>query len=533
MMPATRQEFADFFRRQGHRVIADSSSMWTSGHTWVYVRIPYHDNTALTEDYLDGLFRGRRCLAVRFAAPIRPMAARHGIFVCREREYGLPALNSKSRNQTRRGLENCAVRQVRPCELAGPRYGLVAETLARQNRSISGYSESDWHRLASAADKTPGFEAWIAEVEGRTVSMALTANIEGVYSILHQYSLSGSLNLYPNNALIFELTRTALHRPDVLFVSYGLRSLEDTAGLDRFKLHMGYGEEAWTQEVVFHPLAKPVLSSQCARRAVNLLARKFPASDVLRKGQAVLRAFDAPAPESPIEAEDMPLDVASIREVPAWDRERVVERIIDIHLLAFRNSFLTSLGRSVLRALYTHAIQESPDLCLLLYMRDRLIGLAVGIRNPRRFYRALLLSGWPILLSCMLANLKGAVLVAGRIRRALLYSLHQPFASNCKLISIAVDPGFQGNGGGGKLLDRFLSAAAPLGGAWLETDADDNPAANTLYSRHGMRAHSTIAAPSGKSRILYVSWGELQADPKAATPEYCCVAPAGLKSRAG
>lgn len=504
---ATRQEFAEFFRRQGQRVISEGATLWVSAHTWVFARVPYHDRTAVPETCLEVLFRKHACLAVRFAAPVRPMTVPRGLFVFRGNGYALSDLSSKARNQTRRGLENCTVRQVRPRELGGTRYALVADTLMRQNRSNSGYSQREWQRMADAADQTPGFEAWIAEVGGRTVSLALTANVEGTYSILHQYSLSEALGLYPNNALIFEVTRAASGRIGVDAVSYGLRSLEDTVGLDRFKRHMGYAEEELTQEVVVHPLAANILAGRRARHMFDLLARRFPSSDVLRKGRAIARGFDPPPPLPPAgTGENLRLEVVSFLQVPAWDRNRLTERLIDIHLTAFADSFLTGLGRGVLRMLYRRAIAENPDLCLLLTSHDRMVGFAVGIRDPKAFYRRFLLSHLPALAGCVVFRLRGLAKASGRILRGLSYSLHQPFVHNCKLIAIGVDPGHQGLGGGARLLESFLAAVAPLGGAWLETDAADNIAAHMLYSRHGMRAHSIIPAPSGQPRALYVSW---------------------------
>ena len=54
-------------------------------------------------------------------------------------------------------------------------------------------------------------------------------------------SASAHLSEYPNNAVVYTLTRDALDRPGVKEVSWGLESLlPSLAGLERFKDGMGF-----------------------------------------------------------------------------------------------------------------------------------------------------------------------------------------------------------------------------------------------------------------------------------------------------
>jgi ribosomal protein S18 acetylase RimI-like enzyme len=168
------------------------------------------------------------------------------------------------------------------------------------------------------------------------------------------------------------------------------------------------------------------------------------------------------------------------------------------------------LGRPFLSVLYHFAIARDPGLCLLLYAGHTLIGFAVGIRKPREFYRALLLSRFLKLSWCLTTRPELAAKFFRQLVRGLKYSLHQPLEANAKLLSIAIDPAYQGLGFGGRLLDKFLKVAAPFGPVWLETDANDNSAGNLLYSRHGMHIHSRMRGPSGKERFVYVH-GDIEA----------------------
>jgi len=114
--------------------------------------------------------------------------------------------------------------------------------------------------------------------------------MEDHYTILHQSSSTEHLRLYPNNALVFTVTKLKLALPEVNAVSYGPQSLDAPESLDTFKFRMGYQQRPMKQRIVFNPLIKPFVGSSLHRCAKFALRAK-PRSDTLRKFEAIIRFY--------------------------------------------------------------------------------------------------------------------------------------------------------------------------------------------------------------------------------------------------
>jgi ribosomal protein S18 acetylase RimI-like enzyme len=67
-----------------------------------------------------------------------------------------------------------------------------------------------------------------------------------------------------------------------------------------------------------------------------------------------------------------------------------LEEIVDLHLLAFPDTFMTPLGRSFVR-IYFQAALSFPGAIFVIYKRNSaIVGLVLGVRSPRQFQRHLL-----------------------------------------------------------------------------------------------------------------------------------------------
>lgn len=79
------------------------------------------------------------------------------------------------------------------------------------------------------------------------------------------------------------------------------------------------------------------------------------------------------------------------------------------------------------------------------------------------------------------------------------FLLGRVVADEAELLTLAVDPGYWGQGTGGRLVDRFVATATQRGGesAFLEVAAP-NQRAQTLYARKGF-------ALQGRRRNYYSS----------------------------
>jgi hypothetical protein len=117
----------------------------------------------------------------------------------------------------------------------------------------------------------------------------VTAAVEGYFSILEQYSARDFLGYHPNNALVFAMTKLKLSCNEIACVSYGLKSLEPTPGVDHFKLSMGFRLKPFGESVAFNPLLTPLLSLG-GSKLIRWMAQRNPRSDLWRKASAVVQA---------------------------------------------------------------------------------------------------------------------------------------------------------------------------------------------------------------------------------------------------
>jgi hypothetical protein len=214
-----------------------------------------------------------------------------GIFLCSKKDYDLHSLDSKARNQTRRGLEKCRVERIEFQALAESGLALLVGTYLRQGRDVSASVEKKWNRLCSAGARTPGLEAWGSFVENRLAAFLIGAYVEDSFYILHQGSDSALLGDYPNNALLFKVTQTKLADPAVNSINYGLKSLDPTPGLDKFKVQMGFEMIPRREVMVIHPLLRTVLALG-GKSLLRMLAHRYPGSDLFRKARSVFAPIE-------------------------------------------------------------------------------------------------------------------------------------------------------------------------------------------------------------------------------------------------
>jgi ribosomal protein S18 acetylase RimI-like enzyme len=198
-------------------------------------------------------------------------------------------------------------------------------------------------------------------------------------------------------------------------------------------------------------------------------------------------------------------------EVTVWELdERHVAPVVELHVHAFPDFFLTFLGRAFLRQLYLSYCHD-PATIALVAMRENggeILGAVIGPLQPGRFYKRLLLKRWWRfgLAAC------GAVLrkpaIVPRLLRAVRYRGDEPTGGGERalLASIAVSPAAQGLGVGKLLTQEFLARvqAAGLPGALLTTDAEQNDAVNAFYQRQGWKLEGFFTTPENRRMNRYV-----------------------------
>jgi len=284
----TVSEFAAFWSRQGCRTAKGAGTYWHTVRPSVFLSLPYERPIQPTRMELLKMLSFMPALVLRYPAPPSGTEAHGGVFICDLKGYGYEALHPKARNQTRKALRDCVVQKMELTDVSELGYPLNQETWRRQGRIETGFTRERWQRYCEAARATPDMESWGAFVQGRLAAFVVCAVVERCYNILFQSCSSDMLRHCPNNALAFSVTKRALETPGVDRVCYGLKSVEDTGGLDHFKLGMGFSLRPLDEKFVLHPLLRAFLALG-GRRAFEFGAAKCPSSDFWRKALAVTR----------------------------------------------------------------------------------------------------------------------------------------------------------------------------------------------------------------------------------------------------
>jgi ribosomal protein S18 acetylase RimI-like enzyme len=190
--------------------------------------------------------------------------------------------------------------------------------------------------------------------------------------------------------------------------------------------------------------------------------------------------------------------------------EHYVDNVVEIHLRAFPNFFLSFLGPKFLREYYTAFVHERSGIAFVAKEEEKeelLLGVVVGTEKPAGFYRRLLIRrGWAFCLASVDA-LRKRPTIGFRLLRALFYRGNRsPSMSGALLSSIAVIPEAQGLGIGRLLANTWLNEVHRRGIpiCYLTTDAENNEAVNSFYLQGGWRIDSVFKTPEGRKMNRYV-----------------------------
>ena len=98
---------SEFYRMCGHSVFRSASAWWYDAHPRFLMSVPYQREISLEPGELEEIFRSRRSVfGARYFGPETGVGRRSFLIVCKDKQYDLNKLPSKTRRQTRYGLEH-------------------------------------------------------------------------------------------------------------------------------------------------------------------------------------------------------------------------------------------------------------------------------------------------------------------------------------------------------------------------------------------------------------------------------------------
>jgi len=279
--------FAEWMRRQGHRVFHTASSYWYDAGPRVLQAFPYHWLITPDEQEIRDLMLGHGIVALRYSTPLDFQNGMVSYHVTLRKPYELEMLRSQARNGVRRGLDHFKVQQISFERLATEGWVLQQDTLARQDR-LRSMTQKEWERICRSAADLPGFEAWAAISNDELAGAVIICRIADVFNVPYAMSHSRFLADHVNNAVFFSVSREILGRDGVSEIFFTVQSLDAPANVDEFKFRMGFEPRAVRQRVDFHPFLNPFATPTIHTLTRKLLQRD-PSNPQLAKAEGMLR----------------------------------------------------------------------------------------------------------------------------------------------------------------------------------------------------------------------------------------------------
>ena len=308
------QGLAQFMEHRGKRIAEAGGVLWHETESRMYMSLPYTLLPDVGHEQLGDLLRRVNGAGVRYPSRVEP-GLPGGVYTCRNREYGLGAVQSRLRSMVRKGLQRCEVKPVPEEVMIREGIQLNRDTMERQGRFDSEFGDAArWENLCQAVGKSPRVRVMGSFVDGFLAAYSVVYEEDHWTHILHQNSRVDLLEHYPNHALAFTLTSEAMAQPGHEGVSYGLKSLVNTAGLHDFKLRIGYECEAQNSVCFLHPALAPMLTSGLAVWSLKKLRELRTADQTLQRIESVIGAARAARLGQPMA---MATEPASVHEEAA------------------------------------------------------------------------------------------------------------------------------------------------------------------------------------------------------------------------
>lgn len=281
------ETFAEWMRRQGHRVFRTASSYWYDAGPRVLQAFPYHWLITPDEKELRDLMVGNGIAALRYSTSLDFPKGMVSYHVVLHKPYELERLRSQARNGVKRGLEHFRVEQISFERLATEGWVLQQDTLARQDR-LRSMTQAKWEHLCRSADGLPGFETWAAISNGELAGAVIICRIEDIFNVPYAMSHSRFLSEHVNNVIFYTVSREMLGREGVSGIFFTVQSLDAPANVDEFKFRMGFEPRAVRQRVDFHPFINP-FATPMVHTWVQKLLQRDSSNPQLAKAEGMLR----------------------------------------------------------------------------------------------------------------------------------------------------------------------------------------------------------------------------------------------------
>lgn len=186
---------------------------------------------------------------------------------------------------------------------------------------------------------------------------------------------------------------------------------------------------------------------------------------------------------------------------------RHAEQVAEVHERAFKNFFLTILGKNFLTKFYGAILKRKDIVCRGYWdNQNRLAGFFVANYNHKGFYRNLCKENvFPFFAAAVPVFLYKPRLVFRLARAFSSNNQTHGFESYPYLMSICVDPAIQNQGLGKSMMYDLIGILQKKGykGLYLTTDSEENNSTNSFYIHTGFVKKSSFYQGKRKMNVYF------------------------------
>ncbi len=187
-----------------------------------------------------------------------------------------------------------------------------------------------------------------------------------------------------------------------------------------------------------------------------------------------------------------------------------VEGAVEMHMVAFRDFFLTFLGKGFLREMYNAAVDHPLSVSYVaINQNGEVLGATLGFIDSRKYYRDIFRKRWfRFAWQASFAALKKPSIVP-RLFRATRHTGYYPpcdIRPLAALPSTAVKPGVQGLGLAIGLMRKACEEFVNRGidAVYLTTDRDNNDRVRGFYEALGWELLGYYTTAEGRRMCWYI-----------------------------
>lgn len=180
-----------------------------------------------------------------------------------------------------------------------------------------------------------------------------------------------------------------------------------------------------------------------------------------------------------------------------------VAGVVQVHMTAFPNHFLTFLGQRFLHLLYSEILKTEGNASVIAWSLERqaVVGFAVSVKDQEHFYTRLLRKRLLAFATATLSATLRKPTIIPRLFRALRYpAISRESPAQACFLSMGVMPNVRGKRIAVRMTDRMMMKLKEAGvqSVLFVIDRDTNERAKQFHYRYGAKPVREYQTPEGR-----------------------------------